>query len=78
MVRIAKTIPAGQFKAKCLVLLDEVAQTGQPVVVTKHGKPVAQVVPVKSSRTAAKPLKGSILYQKDLVGPILEPWDMDQ
>jgi prevent-host-death family protein len=76
MVRIAKTIPAGQFKAKCLALLDEVAQSGQPVIVTKHGKPVAQVVPIKSK--PVNPLKGSILYQGDIVSPILDDWEMDK
>jgi prevent-host-death family protein len=75
MVKNAKIVPAGQFKAECLALLDEVAATGQPVVVTKHGKPVAQVVPVKAA--VVKPLKGSVLYQKDLVAPILDEWDMD-
>lgn len=77
MVRNAKTVPAGQFKAKCLSLLDEVAATGQPLVVTKHGKPVAQVVPMKGKPKPTKPLKGSILYQKNLVEPILDPWEMD-
>jgi prevent-host-death family protein len=76
MVKIAKTVPAGQFKAKCLALLDEVAQTGQAVVVTKHGKPVAQVVPIKTK--SVNPLKGSVLYQGDIVSPILDDWEMDK
>ena len=37
------SIPAAVFKAECLRLMDEVARTGQPVVITKHGKPVAQL-----------------------------------
>lgn len=40
-----REIKAGEFKAKCLKLLDEVAETGEPIVVTKHGKPVACVKP---------------------------------
>ena len=40
------SIPAAVFKAECLKLMDEVARTGQPVVITKHGKPVAQLAPV--------------------------------
>jgi prevent-host-death family protein len=77
MVRNPRAIPAGEFKAKCLALLDEVAATGQPVVVTKHGKPVAQIVPIKGKPRRTKPLKGSVLYQKNLVAPILEEWDAD-
>jgi prevent-host-death family protein len=40
-----RTIPAGEFKAKCLALMDEVQATGQPVIVTKRGKPVAWLTP---------------------------------
>ena len=36
-----KTIKASEFKAKCLKLMDEVADTGQPLVITKNGRPVA-------------------------------------
>ncbi|HZT16298.1 MAG TPA: type II toxin-antitoxin system Phd/YefM family antitoxin [Gaiellaceae bacterium] len=42
---MARTIAATEFKAKCLAILDEVAETRSPVVVTKRGKPVALVVP---------------------------------
>jgi prevent-host-death family protein len=41
-------IPAGEFKQRCLALLDRVAETGMPIIVTKRGKPVARVVPVAS------------------------------
>ena len=43
---MATTIPAGEFKAKCLKLLDEVAEKRETLVITKHGKPVAQLVPM--------------------------------
>ena len=42
----ANIVPAGEFKAKCLNLIDEVAETRKPLVITKRGKPVAQVVPM--------------------------------
>jgi prevent-host-death family protein len=77
MVKNSRTIPAGQFKAKCLALLDEVAETGQPVVVTKHGRPVAQLLPIRDEKDNANPLNGSILFQKDMVAPILGSWEMD-
>ena len=41
-----KTMSAADFKAKCLDVLDQVAERREPVVVTKRGKPVAQVVPI--------------------------------
>ena len=71
-------IPAGQFKAKCLKVMDRVARTGEPVVVTKHGKPVVRVVPVED---AAVPLfgrlAGSVTQASDLISPIDEPWDAE-
>jgi len=41
-------IPAAQFKARCLAMMDQVAETGRPVVVTRHGRPMVQIVPVKA------------------------------
>ena len=38
-------VKASEFKAKCLALMDEVARTGDPVVITKNGKPIADLVP---------------------------------
>jgi prevent-host-death family protein len=40
-------IPAAQFKSQCLAVMDQVAQSGSPVVVTKHGKPVVQIIPAQ-------------------------------
>jgi len=44
-----KKMAAGQFKNRCLAIMDEVQQTGEPVLITKHGKPVAKLVPAKKS-----------------------------
>ena len=41
-----REIPAGEFKTKCLALLDEVRDTREEIIVTKRGKPVAKVVPI--------------------------------
>ena len=40
-----KAIPAGQFKARCLRIMDEVRATREPVIITKKGRPVAKLVP---------------------------------
>jgi prevent-host-death family protein len=42
-------IPAARFKSQCLAVMDRVAASGQPVVVTKHGRPVVQIIPAESS-----------------------------
>jgi len=69
-------IPAGQFKARCLALLDRVARTGEEVVVTKRGKPVARVVAIKPARQPS--LVGSVKTRGDIVGPILDEWELDR
>ena len=42
-----KHMPAAQFKSRCLTVMDQVQESGEPVVITKHGKPVAKLVPVR-------------------------------
>ncbi|MCY3951750.1 MAG: type II toxin-antitoxin system Phd/YefM family antitoxin [bacterium] len=44
---LTRTIPAGEFKAKCLKLMDEVNETGATIVITKRGRPVSRLVPVE-------------------------------
>jgi prevent-host-death family protein len=60
---------ASEFKAKCLRLLDEVAESGHSLVITKRGRPVARVTPAGQSH---KPLRGSwkgrIKIKGDIVG----------
>ena len=71
-----RSIPASTFKAKCLTLLDRVAETGEPLIVTKRGRPVARVVPMPSARSGS--LRGSVTVHGDIVGPILDSWDLDR
>lgn len=65
------TIQASEFKAKCLALMDQVARTGETIVVTKNGKPVAELRPHRPPR--AKSLvglhKGQVRIHGDIVSP---------
>lgn len=70
-----QTIKASEFKAKCLALMDEVARTGETIRVTKNGRPVAELGPVKPAKPAS-PFgwhKGRI----KILGDIVEPIDVD-
>jgi prevent-host-death family protein len=49
-----KQIAAGEFKAQCLAIMDQVSGSGEPVVVTKHGKPVVKLVPAENRVDGAK------------------------
>jgi prevent-host-death family protein len=75
-----RSVPAGEFKAKCLRLLDEVAATGQALIVTKHGKPVARIVPAHDQpvEEIRKSLRRSVLFEGDVLSPIDEKWDADE
>ena len=70
-----KTVPAGRFKAQCLALLERVSRTGETLVVTKRGRPVARVVPF--DRRGGTTLRGSVTFHGDIVGRILDTWDLD-
>jgi prevent-host-death family protein len=73
MSKKEKTIAAGEFKAKCLALLDQVELRGTTLVVTKRGRPVARVVPLRAS--PPNTLLGSLLYEEDLLSPVDVPWE---
>jgi prevent-host-death family protein len=45
-----KTIAAGEFKARCLTLMEDVRSTREPLVITKRGKPVAKLVPAEEDK----------------------------
>lgn len=71
-------VPATEFKAHCLELMDYVRDTGGEIVVTKHGKPVAKLVPVPAaSRDFIGCLRGTVTYHGDIVGPTGEVWEAD-
>jgi len=74
------TIGAGEFKAKCLKLMDQVAAGHGHLIVTKRGKPVVKVIPVrdKPERPLFGYLRGSVSSQGDIVSPIGEIWHADQ
>jgi prevent-host-death family protein len=69
------TIGAGDFKAKCLQLLDDVATRREPLIITKRGKPVARLVPVRPDTQLFGALAGSVLDEADIVAPVDAGWD---
>jgi prevent-host-death family protein len=74
MVMSSRTVSASQFKARCLAMLDEVAVTGEEIVVTKRGRAVARVAPV----TEPESLRGSVTFNvsdEDLVESLDIAWD---
>jgi prevent-host-death family protein len=76
---MAHTMSAAEFKTKCLQIMDRVATTGEPVVVTKRGRPVAQLAPVTAKpRTLRGFLKGSVKTGPDVVRRVGVIWDAER
>jgi prevent-host-death family protein len=71
-------IPAGEFKAKCLKVLDEVQRQRKQFVITKRGKPVAMLVPVNERRESIiGSMKGTMEILGDIIAPIDVKWNAD-
>jgi prevent-host-death family protein len=67
-------IAAGEFKAKCLGLLDEVQRQRKEVVITKRGKPVAKLVPIVDNDVS---FIGSMRGTMEIIGDIVSPIDVE-
>jgi prevent-host-death family protein len=65
-----KTMAAGDFKAKCLKVMDQVQARRESVVITKRGKPIAKLVPVEE---ADDPIFGFMKGKGKIVGDIVSP-----
>ena len=63
MIRKSRVVSAGEFRAKCLALLDEVRDKDEEIIVTKRGKAVARLVPMEKKEW--KSMAGTILWQAD-------------
>lgn len=73
---MSRTIKASEFKAKCLALLDEVERTGDVIVVTKKGKPVAEVRPHRPTKRSIIGIwKGKTEILGDIISPIDVEWE---
>lgn len=70
------TITATEFKAKCLQLLDQVQQTGEDLVITKRGRPVARVVAERPTQPWLA-LRGKGHFQGDPFKPVLHESEID-
>jgi len=70
-----KSMPAGLFKTHCLAVMDEVQTKREPVVITKHGRPVAKLVPVdKNTDDIYNFLRGMGAVTGDVISPAIEDW----
>ena len=71
-------ISAGQFKARCLKLMDDVKSRREEVIITKRGRPVARLVPYEEKPVPIHGhMKSTIEILGDIVSPVQEKWDAE-
>jgi prevent-host-death family protein len=72
-------IAAGEFKAKCLAVLDEVQRQRREIVITKRGRPVAKLVPIVDTPASfIGSMEGTMEIVGDIVSPIGVQWEADE
>ena len=72
---VENLIKASEFKAKCLKLMDAVSETGEELVITKNGEPVAKLVPYNKPQSIVGMFEGEIQILGDIIEPIDVEWD---
>ena len=78
LINCMKEVAISEFKAKCLSLLEEVEKTKKPLLVTKFGKPIAEVGPPsmnQKNRSWLGSMTGEINFLEDIVSPIFDERD---
>jgi prevent-host-death family protein len=72
-----KRIPAGAFKARCLAVIKDVQATGEPIIVTKRGKPIVKLVPAeKEAASLLGCMTGKVKIVGDIESPIPVNWSV--
>jgi prevent-host-death family protein len=74
-----RTISASEFRARCSAVVEEVHSTREPVLITKHGKPVARLMPAGKPGKFIGRLKGIFKIVGDIESPVDPPeaWEYD-
>ncbi len=72
-------INAAEFKAKCLKLMDTVAKTHEPLVITKRGKPLVKLVPIveETPKSMFGYMKGTVTLHGDILESLDEVWSAE-
>ncbi len=70
---------AAEFKAKCLKIMDRVNMYHEEVIITKHGKPVAKLIPysVHPEKKLFGFMKNSVTINSDIIKPVDDQWEAD-
>ena len=70
-ILVMTDVPISEFKAKCLRLIEQVHKTRQPLRITRHGRPLAEVIPAGPDRK--RKFLGDMIGTAEIVGDIISP-----
>ncbi len=74
----ARTMKASEFKARCLKLMDEVAESGKEIIITKNGRPMSRLVPYQERpKTLFGTGRGRMKITGDIISPIDVEWEAE-
>jgi antitoxin (DNA-binding transcriptional repressor) of toxin-antitoxin stability system len=74
-----KTLSVSQFRTTCLAVLDQVYKQKKGVLITKPGKPIAKIIPMKGLRQEFPPLKDTVTFLGDILSPVrAKEWEAGQ
>ena len=72
-----ETLPVSKFKATCLAVLEEVKRKKKRIIITKRGKPIAEVIPLETVRAAQAPFRETVTFLGDIVTPVaVDDWEI--
>ena len=70
-----ESLTVSKFKATCLAVVEQVAKSKKRVIITKRGRPIAEVIPYEAE-TSTVPLKDTVAFMGDIVSPVAaEDWE---
>ena len=73
-----ESVSVSKFKATCLAVVEQVVRSKKPVIITKRGKPVAELIPYEVE-TEPVPLKDTVAFLEDIISPVAtEDWEANQ
>ena len=71
-----ETLSVSKFKATCLAVLEDIRKQKKKVIVTKRGKPIAEIIPVNHEKEEV-PLKDTVIFMGDLISPVsADEWEV--
>jgi prevent-host-death family protein len=79
MKTLIQSIPAGEFKSKCLKLMEQVNAKHISFTITKHGKPIAKLIPFeKKPKSIIGAMKGTVIIVGNIIDSTHEKWEADE